>query len=146
MRFHYSLVFDLSPTLRQIASIPLFFVTRNAKQFLLYFVKQWHRIDPNTYIFMICVTIAYFWKQMEHHRAIVISLFYKLRKFLQQPPWRNGYGARLRSKGFRIRLALRATDVFVKHFSNEVSNEELFDIYLYWYLLLIANKNFYISS
>ena len=28
LRFHYSLVFDLSPTLRQIVSIQLFFVTR----------------------------------------------------------------------------------------------------------------------
>ena len=38
LRFHYSLVFDLSPTLRQIASTPLLLVTRNATQFSDYLV------------------------------------------------------------------------------------------------------------
>ena len=54
LRFHYSLVFDLSPTLRQIASIKFFFVTRNVKRFSVYLMKQWHRT--------------------KHYRSIVITL------------------------------------------------------------------------
>ena len=49
LRFHYSLVFDLSPTLRQIASTPLFLVTRNAKHFSVYLEQKWHKIYPSTY-------------------------------------------------------------------------------------------------
>ena len=40
LRFHYSLVFDFSPTLRQIASTALFLVTRNAKQISVYLVQN----------------------------------------------------------------------------------------------------------
>ena len=73
LRLHYSLVFDLSPTLRQIASIPLFFVTRNAKPFSVYFVKQCTE-SIRSLIFYDLRQYSIFGKHMEHYRSIVISL------------------------------------------------------------------------
>ena len=69
LRLHYSLVFDLSPTLRQIASIQLFYVTRNAKQFSFFYETMAPKQSENLYL-IICVNIPY----LEHYRSIVISL------------------------------------------------------------------------
>ena len=99
-RFYYSLVFDLSPTLRQIASISLFFVTRNAKQFSVYLVPKWHQIHPSTYN-----------NDLRHysifgkHISIIITLVIRY-AVIMTALWCNGYDARLMSKGFRVRDSL----------------------------------------